>query len=56
MQGGERLKGRIRAGMLADFIVLDRDLFSLPHEEILNARVLGTYVGGQAVYAAFDGR
>ena len=46
MQGGERLKGRIRAGMLADFIVLDRDLYTIPPDEILATRVLGTMVGG----------
>jgi predicted amidohydrolase YtcJ len=54
IEGKENLKGRIRAGMFADFIVLDRNLFNLPYDEILNARVLKTYIGGQAVYEAFN--
>lgn len=49
----EEVKGAIAAGMLADFIVLDQDLFSLTdQEEILNTRVLRTYVDGQLVYEA----
>ena len=39
-------------GKLADFIVLDRDLFSASPEELLEARVLRTYLGGREVYSA----
>lgn len=47
----ENKKGTISAGKFADFIILDRDLFSLEsEEEILNTRVLETYVGGRLEY------
>lgn len=49
--GEEDIKGTISAGKLADFIILDRDLFSLRDpEEILEAKVLETYVGGKREY------
>ncbi|MCX5200479.1 amidohydrolase [Streptomyces sp. NBC_00237] len=44
--------GSIRPGMLADLAVLDRDIFAGAAEEIAEARVVGTYVGGEAVYGA----
>lgn len=47
----EDKKGTVAADKLADFIVLDRDLFSLKSEEdILTTRVLETYVGGRQEY------
>jgi len=46
--GEENIKGTITPGKLADFILLDRDLFNLKsEEEILDTRVVETYVGGQ---------
>ncbi len=42
--------GSIRAGALADLVVLDRDLYAAPPEEIAGTRVLATYVGGRRVY------
>ena len=50
MEFMEEEKGRIREGYLADFIVLDRDIFSIPDEEIKDVQVLKTIVGGQVVY------
>ncbi len=51
--GEENLKGTISAGKLADFIVLDKDLFNLCcDEEILDTHVVETYVDGQLVYQA----
>jgi hypothetical protein len=46
----ERDKGLIEPGMLADFVVLDRDLTRIPPREILGTRVLRTVVGGKTVY------
>ncbi|TJZ58853.1 amidohydrolase [Streptomyces piniterrae] len=46
--------GSIRAGNLADLVVLDRDPFDGPSEEIAGTRVLQTFVGGRRVYAADD--
>jgi len=39
-------------GMLADLVVLDRDITRVPPAEILNTKVLRTVVGGKTVYEA----
>ncbi|WP_309054273.1 amidohydrolase family protein, partial [Streptomyces sp.] len=44
--------GSLRAGNLADLVVLDRDILTGPAEEIADARVERTYVGGALVHAA----
>lgn len=44
--------GEVRAGALADLVVLDRDPFDGPAEAIAQTRVARTYVGGAQVYAA----
>ncbi len=46
----EERKGRIKEGMLADFIVIDRDYFEIPKEEIHEIKVLKTVLGGEIVY------
>jgi hypothetical protein len=46
----EKQKGTIAPGMLADFVVLDRDLTAIPPAQILGTRVLRTVVGGKTVY------
>lgn len=46
----EKQKGALALGMLADFIVLDRDITAAPPEKILGTRVLRTVVGGKTVY------
>jgi hypothetical protein len=49
--------GVLAADRLADLAVLDRDLFDPGAGPIGDARVVATFVGGQAVYedAALDG-
>lgn len=49
-QGMENRKGRIKEGYLADFILLDKDIFSLAEEEIKDLEVQATYIGGEKVY------
>ncbi|WP_137990845.1 amidohydrolase [Streptomyces vilmorinianum] len=44
--------GTLLPGHLADLVVLDRDIFTGPPEEIAEARVLHTYVGGTLVHSA----
>jgi predicted amidohydrolase YtcJ len=44
--------GTIEAGKLADFTVLDRDVFEIPPAEILNTRVVQTVLAGQVVFKA----
>jgi len=46
----EKQKGTLAPGMLADFIVLDRDITAIAPEKILLIRVLRTMVGGKTVY------
>jgi predicted amidohydrolase YtcJ len=46
----EQEKGSLSPGKLADFVVLDRDIMTIPADEILATRVLTTYVSGQVVY------
>lgn len=51
-EGEEASKGMLRAGMLADFVVIDRNLFAIPATQLKEAKVLLTVVGGGIVYAA----
>lgn len=44
--------GTLRPGHLADLVVLDRDIFTAPTEEIHTARVLRTYVSGVLVHSS----
>lgn len=48
--GREDELGQIAPGMLADFIVLDRDITACDPQEIQSAQVLATYVGGRQVF------
>jgi predicted amidohydrolase YtcJ len=50
----ETFKGKLVPGYVADFVVLDRDLTSIPASEILKTRVLRTVMDGQTVYQAPD--
>jgi predicted amidohydrolase YtcJ len=55
-QFAEKEKGTLAPGMLADFVVLDRDLTIVTPADILKTRVLRTVVGGQTVYLQSDVR
>ena len=46
----ERRLGVLRPGMLADLVLLDRDLFRVSADSINQARVRATVVGGRVVY------
>ena len=46
----ENLKGSIEAGKAADMVILDRDYFTVPEEEIKDIRVEKTMVGGNFVW------
>jgi len=48
----EKDKGQIQPGMLADFVVLDRDITAIPSQKLLETHVLRTVVGGKTVYKA----
>ncbi len=51
-QFAEKDKGTLAPGMLADFVVLDRDLTKVAPSQILKTRVLRTVGGGKTVYEA----
>jgi len=48
----ENEKGSIEQGKYADFVVLDKDILSIPENEIPTAKVLMTYINGHKVYSA----
>jgi predicted amidohydrolase YtcJ len=48
----ERVMGSITPGKYADFVILDRDIMTVPDSEILSTRVLSTWIGGKSVYEA----
>lgn len=48
----EKRKGKLAPGFEADFIVVDRDLYTVEAPAILGTQVLHTFVGGREVYPA----
>jgi len=46
----EDIKGSITPGKLADITILDRDIMTIPEEQIKDTNVLYTIVGGRVVY------
>lgn len=46
----EDLIGSIEVGKKADFIVIDKDFFSVPAQEIRDIQVLATYVNGELMF------
>ncbi|TFW28860.1 amidohydrolase [Massilia arenosa] len=47
----EKVLGSLEPGKWADFIVIDRDLFTMPTYDIYKTQVLQTWVAGRQVYA-----
>jgi hypothetical protein len=45
-------KGSLAPGKLADVVVLSRDILTVPDEEIRDAKVVMTIIGGKVVYRA----
>ncbi|MEO5589041.1 MAG: amidohydrolase, partial [Gemmatimonadaceae bacterium] len=46
----ESIKGSLERGKLADFVIIDRDLTTIPPESIADAVIRLTVVGGKIVY------
>ncbi len=46
----EARKGILSPGRLADFVVLDRNIFEIPAPQIREVKVLTTFVGGRKVF------
>ncbi len=54
VNGIEKESGSIEVGKLADLIVLDRNLFSIPAKQISETKVLLTLLGGRPVHGALQ--
>ena len=50
VSGDEDIRGMIKAGMEADFIIVDKNLLEVPKEDILDAKVMKTFIGGECVF------
>jgi len=48
----EDRKGMIKTGYLADIVITDKDLFTIPENEIMQTKVDYTIVGGKVVYSS----
>lgn len=46
----EKEKGSLESGKLADFIVLDRDILTIPVDQIKDIQVLSTWLGGRTIF------
>ncbi|HJX11205.1 MAG TPA: amidohydrolase family protein, partial [Candidatus Binatia bacterium] len=46
----ETQKGSLHAGKLADIVILEKDIFSIPPQEIRDVKVDLTIVGGKVVW------
>ncbi len=51
----EKLKGRLKKGMLADITVLSKNISAAPEEEIPDIEATMTVVGGKIVFSRKDG-
>ena len=49
----ENIKGEISEGYIADFTLIDQNIFDLDPSKILNIEILGTVVDGNLVYSTF---
>ena len=46
----EKILGSLEVGKLADFVILSKDIMTVPVSEILSTKVLSTVIDGKVVY------
>lgn len=46
----ENEKGSLEAGKLADFVIMNKDWLNCTDDEILDTKIINTYIGGKLVY------
>jgi predicted amidohydrolase YtcJ len=46
----DHLRGCIAPGKQADFVILDRDIMTVPHEQLRDTKVRQTWIGGERVF------
>ena len=46
----DQLRGCIAPGKQADFVILDRDIMTVPNEQLRQTKVRQTWIGGERVY------
>ncbi|MHA1171780.1 MAG: amidohydrolase family protein [Candidatus Heimdallarchaeota archaeon] len=46
----ENIKGSLEVGKLADFVVLERNLYQIEPDAVKDVQVLMTFLGGEIVY------
>ena len=48
----EDIKGSLQPGKLADMVVLSKDILTIPEDEMLDAKVVYTILGGKIIYSS----
>ena len=48
--GGFDDNGTLEAGKAADFVILNKDIFTVPHNELQTVRVKETWMAGEKVF------
>ncbi|MCK5045968.1 MAG: amidohydrolase family protein, partial [Candidatus Heimdallarchaeota archaeon] len=46
----ENIKGSLEVGKMADFVVLEKNLYQIEPDAIKDVQVLMTFLGGELVY------
>ncbi len=46
----EDRKGKLKEGYLADIVIFNNDLMTIPHDQIMTSKVDYTIVGGKIVF------